>query len=176
MTGVLAVIGALTILTLAGVGGWTIYHSQSSNLNPSPTAMVITTIPVPTQEIKPKTPVKNIPIVVSTTVPIRVRVSFTSTEGVANGTYSCFQDRVNELTRYENEIKLKMAAVTTCNTYRSINASNCSSKCAVGEGVTTEQITSCVSACNSANDCLSKAEEVGNLRKEYMGKIKEICP
>lgn len=182
--GLFGVIGALTVSVAAVIGALAIYNNVSvqptpTSIPPIPTQVVVivTSTPQPTKKIRPAQQVKVLAATAAplpTLVPVRTKVSFTTTEGEVNGTYSCYQDRVNELTRYENDIKIKTEIAKSCQVFEQVQQSNCASKCSVEGG--TSEIVSCVDACYANSECLPKFKKVGDLRMEYMAKLREICP
>jgi len=101
------------------------------------------------------------------------RVQFTSTQGIVDGTYYCYENRVNELTRYEQLIAMKEDSARMCTDSYKPTLNSCVSACN-----SSPDFSNCIKPCydNASNACISKYEETGNLRKEYMKKIYEICP
>lgn len=139
-------------------------------------AVVETKTPWPTSEptLQPTTrAVRDIPV--PSVAPERNKVQWTSTEGIVDGTYFCFEDKVNEMTKLENTIKMKEAVADSCGMGFEFDAKDCSKDCS-DQNLSMDDYVECSKACWANSPCLPKHEEVGNLRKELMSKIYEYCP
>ncbi len=97
------------------------------------------------------------------------KVQYTTKQGITNGTYYCCDDKVNEISRMEQQIQIKESAADIC--YQSH----------LGE------MNSCMSGCSTGNnDCYHNCAEpflqkcgnyiVGDMRTELMNKLKQYCP
>jgi len=101
------------------------------------------------------------------------RVSFTTTEAMVNGTYYCYEDRVNELTNMESSIKIKMEIAEWCNLSAKSVLDSCTDACG-----SATNYSACTQPCwdTYGSTCASKYEEVGDSRRQYMDMISTICP
>ena len=93
-----------------------------------------------------------------TTVP--KKVEFTTTEAIVDGAYYCYEDRVNELTRYKSLIKVKSVSADSCSDISWSEYEYCMDSCLDGEKTYDE----CASSC-PRDDCIDRHNEVGELRK-----------
>lgn len=146
-----------------------------------------TQVPLPTQTysppasatIAPQVIYKNNPAVVLPTQPVaRKRVSYIVTQSGAyykNGTYYCFEDRVNELAQIESKIKACDAKGDSCGYKAETDGKNCTANCPTAD---VDAYSACSKSCydNAYSGCVSEGQECGNLRKELVNKIYEICP
>lgn len=107
----------------------------------------------------------------------RKKVTFTTTEATVDGAYQCYEDRVNELTRMENELKVMSASAETCSLFKQAEVNKCVGQCPINGSDWVAEWTVCKDTCfQKLDECLSKSKEVGDKRKEYMNLISQICP
>ena len=107
------------------------------------------------------------------------KVAFTTTEAIVDGTYYCYENRVNELTRMESDIKILQTTADICNDSSQFEADNCIEINCKNQGLdfSIDEYSLCLDDCyNNSTDCLSKNEAVGDKRREYMNLIYQVCP
>lgn len=105
------------------------------------------------------------------------KVTFTTTEATVDGTYQCYEDRVNELTRMENELKMMGAGAETCSMFKQIEVDKCVNECPVSGTDWVPEWNTCMKTCfKKLDECLTKSKAAGDKRKEYMNLISQICP
>ncbi|MEM3394326.1 MAG: CAP domain-containing protein, partial [Candidatus Methanomethylicia archaeon] len=93
--------------------------------------------------------------------------------GITKGTFYCYEDKVNELSRLQNDIRIYQAVADSCFLAEKGKAEICSSNC-----TTEADIAGCVNNCwaNVTVNCKDKSTKVGDLRKELYYKVREYCP
>lgn len=108
------------------------------------------------------------------------KVQFISTEGVVDGSYYCYESKVNELTRIENEIKVLEFSADGCNISQGFKNNSCrNEECPINHpDWSPEWLSTCLENCSAktVGTCLPKYEEVGNQRKELHRLINKYCP
>jgi hypothetical protein len=150
-------------------------NKQTNTPEISPTPTIIPT-PTPTQEkpMEPKVinqqPV-NTPAL--TPEPEIKKVSYTTTQASFNGTFYCYENRVNELSRQERNIEVKELESSVCFSSQQILYDQCVNRC-----INEVQDFDCIGDCKkkTLDICLPKAEEVGKEREKLNTLIQEICP
>ncbi|TSC72741.1 MAG: hypothetical protein G01um101438_458 [Parcubacteria group bacterium Gr01-1014_38] len=110
--------------------------------------------------------------------PERKRVLFHVTEAHTSGIHSCYEDRVNELTRFESRLKTQQPIIGTCMFDADMEAKRCteSNRCAFSP--TVDDVASCIKQCyeKAQAGCLAKASEFGKEREKYTKLVYEVCP
>jgi hypothetical protein len=100
-----------------------------------------------------------------------VTLSITDYGGITNGTYSCYADKVNDLTNLEEQIKIADAAWSACMSSGQIGTENCPGQCSsASDPNTCEQqcINNYYATCNSSH--------VGDLRMQLAKEVSQDCP
>lgn len=174
----LAVVTVLILLTYTAGKANGLKEQQAATIKPSPT-VITTTSPIPTPT---STPVKTnyqkpvaTPIPTPTPKPERKKVSYTTKEASFNGTYFCYEDRVNELSRQEQTIQVKDAYADSCMAGQQTAYSTCTNNQCIGmEGDAMPCINNCKAT--TLDTCLSKANDAGSEREKLTRLIREICP
>ncbi len=94
-------------------------------------------------------------------------VSYTTTEGITNGTYYCYSDKVNEISRLEQDIKLAEGSADICSQSNQSDYQNCYFAC---------QDDTCRDNC--VNTYVEKCNHsaIGDMRRDLMNKIYSYCP
>lgn len=110
-----------------------------------------------------------------TPTPERKKVSITLNDGggFTKGTFYCYEDKVNELSNLQNDIRIYQIDADSCNFAEQSKAKDCSSSCS-----TQPDIAACVDNCyaNALPACSDKNTKVGDLRKELYNKVQQYCP
>lgn len=102
------------------------------------------------------------------------KVQYTTRQAIIDGTYYCYEDKVNEISRYEQSIELKQYEADACNDTVSYEAKNCSSSCTNSDY---DLMSDCINNCYSSNTkCKSLNEEVGNMRRNLYVLLSKYCP
>ena len=101
------------------------------------------------------------------------RVQYTVTNGLQNGTYYCYPNRVNELTQQDQAIKSWQAALDHCKFQQQPTQDSCIAACNGNSNY-----SSCIQPCYDSylSVCKSEIESLYNSRKELSNKVHEICP
>lgn len=106
------------------------------------------------------------------------KVAYTTHQGIVDGTFYCYSNRVNELARLEQLISAKQGGADVNGDYCRANAKNesdnCSNNCPSEGG--TDCISNCVSTAYNKCQPSSGDYELGDLRRQLQSKIAEICP
>jgi hypothetical protein len=143
---------------------------SSGFINVSPTSK-----PTIKTEVKVIEKKANTPSLKPSPVPTRMpkKVEYTTTEGITDGTYYCFEDKVNEISRKEQEIEMQEGIADTCTSIEQSKAKRCSENC-----TESEDIAKCVEDCYAVvtEKCLPKHELVGDLREELHKMLGKYCP
>jgi hypothetical protein len=101
------------------------------------------------------------------------RVQYIVTNGLQNGTYYCYPDRVNELTQQDQAIKSWQAALDHCKFQQQPTQDSCIDACNGNSNY-----SSCIQPCHDSylSVCKSEIDSLYNSRKELSNKVHEICP
>lgn len=101
------------------------------------------------------------------------RVQYTVTNGLQNGTYYCYPDRVNELTRQDQTIKSGQAALDHCKFQQQPTQDACIAACNGNSNY-----SACIQPCYDSylSTCKSEIDSLYNARKELSNKVQQICP
>lgn len=93
--------------------------------------------------------------------------------GLTKGNFYCYEDKVNELSDIQNQIRINDIVSDSCMESEQSKALQCSSSCS-----TQPDIASCVDACyaNVIPNCNDKNTKSGDLRKELYNKVHQYCP
>lgn len=108
----------------------------------------------------------------------RKRVQYTVNQRQFSGTYSCYEDKVNSLSKMEVEIRTLESVADGCQSRREMSAQSCVSyECSNMPNWTPESYKSCSDRCwSNAGNCDDKHQEVGNKLSEYARMLDESCP
>ena len=101
------------------------------------------------------------------------RVQYTVTNGLQNGTYYCYPDRVNELTQQDQAIKSWQSALDHCKFQQQPTQDSCIAACNGNSNY-----SACIQPCYDSylSVCKSEIDSLYNSRKELSNKVHEICP
>lgn len=138
--------------------------SQSSEVRSVSTEVT----PTPTGTPKATTTVKKV-LTTPTPTPERKKVSIYIDDfgGYTKGTFYCYEDKVNELTRIQNDLRIADASTEGCWLKENATLTSCNSKCG--------GLIDCY------NGCIAEMEKIcgtkpADLRKELATKVRQYCP
>ena len=150
--------------------------SQQNNEDVGPTTAPVVNSIVPKPTSAPAVIYKTVsPTATPQPAQKKVSVFIDDYGGITKGNFYCYEDKVNELSNLQNDIRIYEASADSCNAFQRTNASNCSNSCPLGD---VDAITACVNSCwdNAIPNCDDKNNKVGDLRKELNNKVHQYCP
>lgn len=126
-----------------------------------------------------KNPVpKTDPAPVKSTETVRNKVQYKTTSLKNNGTYYCFEDRVNELPPLEAKAQNAIRDYAQCWADQKEDYQICSNNCYDTTAANSSDRDQCVNKCGEATDatCKRSGDAITKYNKQVSDLLKEICP
>lgn len=115
---------------------------------------------------------------VKSTEATRNKVQYKTTSLKNNGTYYCFEDRVNELPPLEAKAQNAIRDYAQCWADQKEDYQICLNNCYDSTSANSSDRDQCVNKCGEATDraCKKSGDEITKYNKQISDLLKEICP